>query len=453
MKIKSITLILMMLILSTKVWSQEIDLDYAAFLGDENVGIVETYINVPRSMFEFVEKEGLFESSIFFRVALIQSDSIVAIDEWSVKDKKFSKDDDTKGQKIPEISVLQAKPGKYQLALYVFDLNTEEKHKKTMEIEIPDYNEKDLKISDILLGLQMGKTTTENKFSKYFGFDILPNASSVFSEGHLKIYPFCEIYNLKYEEGQTNTYQIKYTIFGSNGREVKVLKESVKKKPGPTAVEVSLKGLDITDIASGSYVLNIEVGDIQTKQTTEENKRFYVIRQKEGDFLGAEDNIVEDLSKLTEEELDKKFGPLSYIASNMEKTQYKKSDLVGKRTIINNFWKNKDPNPETQINEAYIDFTRRYQRAETAFNQGFRKGWRSDRGRVLIKYGEPSEIERFPSSISNRPYEIWHYNEIEGGVIFVFLDKSGFGDLELVHSTARNELQNPDWQNMLEIAR
>ena len=451
MKMRKIALILLMMLVGITLWGEEIDLDYATFYGDENIGIVETYINVPRNMFEFVEKEGIFESNIFFRAALIQNDSIVAIDEWSIKDKKFSKEDDTQGQKIPEISVLQAKPGKYQLALYVFDLNTKEKYKKTVDMEIPDYNVNKLMISDIQLGLQMGKTTEKNKFSKYFGYDILPNASQVFGEGHLTIFPFCEIYNLKFEEGKTNTYQIKYTVFGTNGKEVKVLKETMKKKPGQTAVEVYLKGLDVSDIASGGYIFNVEVSDIQSKEVVSKNKRFYLIRQSDGDFLSADETPKEDYSALTEKELNDLFGPMAYIATNQEKSQFKKSDVIGKRTIITNFWKTRDPDPSTTINEAYINFQTLVQKAEATFTEGFRKGWRCDRGRVLIKYGGPDEIERNPSAIDTKPYQIWHYNDIEGGVIFVFIDRSGFGDLELVHSTARNELQNSNWENMLQM--
>jgi len=64
-------------------------------------------------------------------------------------------------------------------------------------------------------------------------------------------------------------------------------------------------------------------------------------------------------------------------------------------------------------------------------------------------YGVPSEIERFPSDLENKPYQIWYYNEIEGGVKFYFVDKTGFGSYELVHSTARNELQDINWQRWI----
>ena len=45
-------------------------------------------------------------------------------------------------------------------------------------------------------------------------------------------------------------------------------------------------------------------------------------------------------------------------------------------------------------------------------------GWKTDRGRVYVLYGEPSEIEKFPNQMDQKPYEIWHYNDIEGGVYF-----------------------------------
>ncbi len=435
---------------SLPLTAAQIDLDYATFYGNEDVGVVEIYIAVPRDMFEFIKNDNdLWESNIFFRTALIQEDSVVALDEWSIKDKKGAKDDPTHGQKIPEISVLQAPPGQYELALYTFDLNTQKKYSTKEELVVPDYTQDSLMISDIQLGLQMGKTDKKNKFSKYFGYDILPNASQIFQEGHLKIFPFCEIYNLTYDKSSQNTYQIKYSILGHKGNEVKLLKEALKKKPGTSAVEVVYKGLDVSELGSGAYFLRVSCSDVQAKTTTTKTKKFYIIRTKKGKFLSSSENLHEDLEQLSEEELDAIFGPMKYLATNLEKKQYKKSDLQGKKNIINNFWQSRDPDPTTEINEARVHFENRVAMAENTYKSGFRKGWQSDRGRVLIKYGEPSEIERHPSSIDTKPYEIWHYNNLEGGVRFIFLDKTGFGDLELVHSTARNEMRNPDWKNML----
>jgi hypothetical protein len=88
--------------------------------------------------------------------------------------------------------------------------------------------------------------------------------------------------------------------------------------------------------------------------------------------------------------------------------------------------------------------------ASQRFHALNRDGWRTDRGRVFILFGEPDEIERFPSSQEAKPYENWHYYSIENGVEFVFIDRSGFGEYILVHSTKRGELRDDDWQRFLQ---
>ena len=37
------------------------------------------------------------------------------------------------------------------------------------------------------------------------------------------------------------------------------------------------------------------------------------------------------------------------------------------------------------------------------------KDGETDMGRVFIKYGEPSTIEKHPNEKNTRPYEVWHY--------------------------------------------
>ena len=39
-------------------------------------------------------------------------------------------------------------------------------------------------------------------------------------------------------------------------------------------------------------------------------------------------------------------------------------------------------------------------------------GYRTDRGRVYLIYGEPDQIDRFPSETNMKPYEVWYYNSI-----------------------------------------
>jgi hypothetical protein len=77
-----------------------------------------------------------------------------------------------------------------------------------------------------------------------------------------------------------------------------------------------------------------------------------------------------------------------------------------------------------------------------------REGYRSDRGRVYIVYGAPDDVERHPNEVDSKPYEIWSFHNIQGGVIFVFVQRNQGGDYDLVHSTHRNELHDENWDRV-----
>lgn len=51
-------------------------------------------------------------------------------------------------------------------------------------------------------------------------------------------------------------------------------------------------------------------------------------------------------------------------------------------------------------------------------------------GMVFIILGTPSNIDRHPFELDSKPYEIWHYYEINRQ--YVFVDYTGFGDYRLV---------------------
>jgi hypothetical protein len=82
-----------------------------------------------------------------------------------------------------------------------------------------------------------------------------------------------------------------------------------------------------------------------------------------------------------------------------------------------------------------------------------KEGWSTDRGRILLTYGKPNEIDRYYMEIDKKPHEIWHYHELEGGSIFVFADITGFGEFDLIHSTYSRELSQPGWQRLVQKAQ
>ena len=92
-----------------------------------------------------------------------------------------------------------------------------------------------------------------------------------------------------------------------------------------------------------------------------------------------------------------------------------------------NFWKLKDPTPDTHINELEQEYLNRLNIANQYFSQlgDEISGWQSDRGRILILYGKPNQIEN-PKTEDNVTvkYEIWTYNRLNKRFIFKKESKS-----------------------------
>jgi GWxTD domain-containing protein len=146
------------------------------------------------------------------------------------------------------------------------------------------------------------------------------------------------------------------------------------------------------------------------------------------------------------------------------------------------YWRERDPTPDTAENEAQDTFRRRVAFANVTYGRaGIGRGMFSDMGRVYIRYGEPNEVHRqvMPGrdyelvriinrllttddrpvgdiqtqpGADMRPFEVWVYEgEIvmpfdageRGGtarklskpLIFVFVDEQWLGDYRLRYST------------------
>ncbi|MFH1197596.1 MAG: GWxTD domain-containing protein [bacterium] len=96
------------------------------------------------------------------------------------------------------------------------------------------------------------------------------------------------------------------------------------------------------------------------------------------------------------------------------------------------YWKSKDPVNETAFNELMNEFYRRIDDANLRFQTTDNKmGADTDRGEILIKFGEPDSIERNYSDKDNI-LEIWKYEKINKQ--FIFADNTGLGNFILVRN-------------------
>jgi len=120
-----------------------------------------------------------------------------------------------------------------------------------------------------------------------------------------------------------------------------------------------------------------------------------------------------------------------FISDKQYKYLKKASDSTKQAWIVD-FWKQRDPTPDTEENELQEEFYRRIDFANNYFtvNALDKEGWKTDRGGIYIKYGPPTDVERHQDQLNLPPYEIWYYKKINRR--FFFEDKSGVGDYHLV---------------------
>lgn len=152
---------------------------------------------------------------------------------------------------------------------------------------------------------------------------------------------------------------------------------------------------------------------------------------------------------LNVEQLDSIFQPMKYIASPSESNAYEVlRDADAKRRFIAKFWQDRAGIGGMTAQQLRLDFEDRVAFAERNFFSPVRdrSGWRSDRGRILLRFGTPAQqFNETERQGQYNPWQVWKYSTGRGDK-FVFLDRSGFGDFELVFSTAREEPTQPDWE-------
>ncbi len=116
------------------------------------------------------------------------------------------------------------------------------------------------------------------------------------------------------------------------------------------------------------------------------------------------------------------------IMSKQEKDIFKHlPDKDSRRVFMEDFWEKRDPDLDTDTNEFQEEFYRRIEYANKRFIEGI-PGWKTDRGRMYIYFGEPDQIQMQPavmepSLAGYHGYILWQYYRYAFAVMFV--DKRG----------------------------
>jgi GWxTD domain-containing protein len=225
----------------------------------------------------------------------------------------------------------------------------------------------------------------------------------------------------------------------------------------PAGIGSEAFALDLTGLPSGEYRLQMRLEGTATDTITLAG-RIAMLAPGAGVVHAAPVRLYADL---TEAELDSTWGPIRYVATADEIKQFENfAGADAKRHWLSVFWQARAAAAGQSVEEVLREWTARLAFVNRDFRpsarraQPNRRGWQTDRGRIWLKHGPPTERETANQTRSQeiKACEMWRYTTGRGDR-YVFFDRSGFGDYELVFSTDRNEPAVPGFEDLFEGRR
>jgi len=409
----------------------------------------EIYLTFTMGQLTFVEKETKYLAIIQFLGKITDAsgnfvDSLratrpVVLDSLSGKIRR---------QSLFQNFGVVLKPGDYWLDLTARDYSSRREGYQRIPLHVPDFGTSNLRVSELQLAARVISDTTRTQFYKN-NLQIIPNPLRLYGTHLPVLYSYAEIYNLSL--APTNgSYTVSYAVLDSNHSVFETLFADTLRKPGTSAIDV--RGFNVIGFPSGTYTLRLMVRDLNSGETCIQTRSFRVENLTERILHQAESRIPETPVEISNAKLEQTIQQIHYLLNPTQKRMLKKLTRKGKIQFLANFWKSRDPNPATKINEFQQEFYKRLNYANRHYGGHKLEGWQTDRGRILIIYGPPDEIERHRYELDYKPYEIWHYYKL-GGRVCVFSDLDGIGIYTLIHSTFDREIHDREWKDRIYFTR
>ncbi|MCI0698436.1 GWxTD domain-containing protein [candidate division KSB1 bacterium] len=393
-------------------------------------------------------------ADLMMRVNIAKGDSLWVADMWRTPDK-IAVADTARGQRIVNVLRYPIHSGTHRVKLFARDLRGAAKSDSVVmaiahEAIVPEA----LAMSDIELASSIKPVRSENGspndvFCKQ-SMRVIPNPSAIFGAEQPMLYYYLEIYNLR-QNVSGSSYRTKCYLAGAGGAPLSSPRPREQTKPMMEA-SVEVGALNVSAVPSGTYFLHFDLLDAEGKSLQSARKKVFVYNpQLQAAPAAAVQSIpVQVFAGLSDEEVANEVGYVKYFYDKAETEIAKKlAHAPARREFLAQFWSRYSREKNMPWQELRTVYLQAVALANDNFSSMTIKGWRTDRGRVYLIYGKPDDIERFPYSNENKPYEIWTYNGIEGGVDFIFADQTGLREYRLLHSTKLGEIKNEDWRDLI----
>jgi len=414
-------------------------LDVCRFRGpDDATALIEIHYAINRDGLTLARDSAGWAGGAQITVLGTARDSLAFGERWLVPARVADTAGAPRGMNMVGVYQVQLRRGEYTLKMICRDrLAPARCDSIVMPLVVVPPAADRVALSDIEFAATIRQGEKDSPFYKNT-LEVIPNVGGLYSESQTCFF-YLEVYNLLTGPDRSD-YTAHTTVYDAVGKTI-VARERQRKRAAESAVLVDQ--VPASRFKSGTYALVVTLEDTAKQVMAQISRKFFVFNQK----LGVDSTLLSlgsslpmaAYSTMEEPELDRDFKWSRYELSDAEQSQYKQLTGVDvKRKFLSDVWRRRPPGAR----EVYMA---RVEHANENFGMLGREGFRTDRGRVYIVYGPPDDIERHPNESDTKPYEIWTYNSIQGGVEFDFLQRTQGSDYELVNSTHRNELHDANW--------
>jgi GWxTD domain-containing protein len=433
--------------------TNSLSLNSTVFFNLEKGPYVETCVNIHGKGLRFA-KLGMdeYKSEVLITLILKKENEVIDFLKYKLESPVVSDTSQIEFSLMDQKRMLLSEEG-LQLEILVEDLhNSKNQQEKTIAL---DYSFESLPaFSDLLLIDTFHNVNEQGPFVKN-GLRLMPYAINFYPTDRTKLIWYYELYGTELMSKSSGEEQFLITgsIRNRNSEEVNPnFWQYYKQTANP--VLVSLLEFDITQLPSGNYDLVMELRNSKNEVLLEKRKFFQRLNMR-----GVESaaNIammdVDELwvDKYDQEQLDAFLNYLKPSASPSEQNLIVSiEDLPNtemKKRFLYNYWLKRSP--ENSYGK-WLEYLGRVKKSNEMFPTISKQGYRTDRGRVMLKYGIPNDIQSQPSEPGAYPYEIWHFYNLEDGqanIQFIFYEPTLISDdYKLLHSNALGELQDPRWK-------
>jgi GWxTD domain-containing protein len=363
---------------------------------------LDIFIQVPYQEIQFVKSTKGFSAAYTVTVSVYDDeDKEKLLVEKSWKEKIDAIDFEqtvSKDNYNLSLKSFHLVPREYFIVTSVEDEDSRKKFASENLYNVRDLTKK-VSISDLMLVSNQRYIEGSNK--------ILPNVSRNITSKRDGIPMFFEIYS-----DNSSEVKIEFTIKDEDDDVIH--KDTISKQLIPDRNQIIHTVKDIS-LGLGNYKITVVILDSTGSKVAVVDKSFI------SRWVGIP-AAIQDLNKAVDQ--------LVYIATPTDMSFIEDSENQDEKIErYLDFWKKKDPTPNTDENELFNEYYRRISYANENFSH-YIEGWRSDRGMVFIILGSPNNVDRHPFDLESKPYEVWQYYELNRS--FVFVDETGFGDYRLV---------------------